>query len=260
VTRTTVLAYHAIGDCPPEDDPHGLWVSPQAFERQLAFLAASRRVVPLADLVAGRVPGGRPAVAITFDDGYRSVLEEAVPRLERYGFAGTVFVPTAYLGDRNRWDEVTGRDLPIMDADELASLPARGMDVQSHGHAHRLLERASAAEAESDLAAAREALTAVVGVAPRHLAYPFSTGSPETRDVARRLGWEAAFSIDRRDEGPFARGRVPVTPFDGPRAFALKTSGWYLRLRHNPATVVTWPLVGRAARGARSLAGRASGR
>jgi peptidoglycan/xylan/chitin deacetylase (PgdA/CDA1 family) len=81
MTRVAVLAYHAVGDCRPEDDPHGLWVPRRAFEEQLAFLGAHRQVVALADVVAGLVPRGRPAVAITFDDGYRSVLEEAVPRL-----------------------------------------------------------------------------------------------------------------------------------------------------------------------------------
>jgi peptidoglycan/xylan/chitin deacetylase (PgdA/CDA1 family) len=203
--------------------------------------------------VAGRIPPGRPAVAITFDDGYRSVLEEAVPRLERHGFPATMFVPTAFVGDRNRWDAPTGRDLPIMDDDELASLPGRGMAVESHGHAHRPLEEASEAEAHADLAAGREALLALLGRAPRHLAYPFTTGSAGAQAAARRLGFAAAFSIDRRDAGPFARGRVPVIPHDGPRAFALKTSGWYLALRHHPATVAAWPVAGRAARAVRSL-------
>jgi peptidoglycan/xylan/chitin deacetylase (PgdA/CDA1 family) len=253
MTRVSVLAYHAIGDCPPEDDPHGLWVTPSAFERQLAFLAEHRRVVPLDDVVAGRIPSGRPAVAITFDDGYRSVLEEGVPLLERFGLPATMFVPTAFLGDRNRWDEPTGCDLPIMDGAALAGLPGRGVAVESHGHAHRLLEHASLAEAEADLAQSRAALHELLGRPPRHLAYPFTTGSAEAREAARRLGFEAAFSIDRRDEGPFARGRVPVTPADGGRAFAVKTSGWYLTVRHHPATVAAWPVAGRAARAVRRM-------
>jgi peptidoglycan/xylan/chitin deacetylase (PgdA/CDA1 family) len=252
----TVLAYHAVGDCPPEDDPHGLWVTPEEFERQLAFLAARRRVLPLDDVVAGRVPRGRPAVAITFDDGYRSVLEHAVPRLESHGFPATMFVPTAFVGDRNRWDPPTGRELSIMDADELRSLPARGVAVESHGHGHVRLEGATEDEATADLAASREALRDLFGRAPRHLAYPFTTGSAGAQQAARRLGFTAAFSIDRRDAGPFARGRVPITPVDGARSFAVKTSGWYLSLRHSPVTVAAWPVAGRTARTVRRLAKR----
>ncbi len=260
MTQVAVLAYHAVGSCPPEDDPHGLWVSTEAFDEQLAFLAAHRRVVPLDAVVAGDLAPGRPAVAITFDDAYRSVLEEALPRLERFGFPATVFVPTAHVGDRNRWDEPTARDLPIMSAEELVSLPARGMAVESHGHAHRPLDAASLAEAETDLAASCAALLELLGRPPRHLAYPFSTGSPAAREAARRLGFEAAFSIDRRDDGPYARGRVPVTPLDGARSFAVKTSGRYLQLRHHPAVVAAWPVAGRAARAVRTLASRVPGR
>jgi peptidoglycan/xylan/chitin deacetylase (PgdA/CDA1 family) len=260
MTQVTVLAYHAVGTCPREHDPHGLWVSAAAFERQLSYLSSRRRVVPLADVVRGRVARGRPAVAITFDDAYRSVLDEAVPRLEGLGLPATVFAPTAFLGDRNRWDEPTGCELPIMSPDELLSLEARGISVESHGHAHRLLEHASGSDAEEDLSASWAALSELLGRPPRYLAYPFSTGSEAARRAARGLGFEAAFSIDRRDDGPFARGRVPVTPLDGPRLFALKTSGRYLDLRHNGATTTAWPLVGRGLRAARQAVRSGAGR
>ena len=69
-----------------------------------ADLAATRRVVPLADALDAPLPPGKPVVAITFDDGYRSVREHALPILEQHGFPATMFVPTAYVGDENRWD------------------------------------------------------------------------------------------------------------------------------------------------------------
>jgi peptidoglycan/xylan/chitin deacetylase (PgdA/CDA1 family) len=143
-----------------------------------------------------------------------------------------------------------------MDGDELATLPRRGMAVESHGHGHRLLEHASLAEAEADLSQSRATLHELLGRPPRHLAYPFTTGSAQAQEAARRQGFEAGFSIDRRGDGPFARGRVPVTPLDGARSFAVKTSGWYLALRHHPATVAAWPVAGRVARAVRGLAGR----
>ena len=102
--RRTVLAYHAVGDCSLADDRNSLFVSPTAFAAQMADLATTRRVVPLADALDAPLPPGKPVVAITFDDGYRSVREHALPILEQHGFPATMFVPTAYVGDENRWD------------------------------------------------------------------------------------------------------------------------------------------------------------
>ena len=78
-TDATVIVYHGVGDCPPAQDPYRMFMPIEKFARHMEFLARHRRVVPLEDIVSGRVGKGRRAVAVTFDDGYRSVLDEAVP-------------------------------------------------------------------------------------------------------------------------------------------------------------------------------------
>lgn len=226
----TVLAYHAIGSCPAEDDPYNLWLPTAVFERQMAYLAARRRVVSLDDVVEGTAPPG--SVAITFDDAYESIASDALPVLRHHGLPGTVFVPTRWIGDRNRWDPPTARALTILDEDGLRALEAAGIRAESHGHGHIDLGQASAEAARADLEASCAVLRALLGRAPRHLAYPFKDGSPAAQTVAAELGFAAAFSIDQPGTGPWSRGRVQVTPFDGPVRFALKTSGWYLGLRH----------------------------
>ena len=233
VVRTTILAYHAIGACAPADDPFNLWVAREDFARQMAWLARHRRVVPLDDLLTGDVGRGRPAVAITFDDGYTSVLREAVPVLDDHGFPATMFVPTAFLGDRNRWDPPQRCDLSIVDGDGVREFERRGVRVESHGHAHLDMRSVRPDEVRSDLVASREAIERLVGRRPSLLAWPFRDGSPAAREVAREVGFRRAFSIDLPDAGPFSSARVQVTPRDDDRVFALKTSGWWPRLRHN---------------------------
>lgn len=227
----TVIAYHAVGDVAPEDDPYSLWVPTASFEQQLAYLARHRRVVPLSDIVSGTAP--RQAVAITFDDAYRSVLTTAAPLLQRHGFPATVFTPTAYIGDRNRWDPPAGRVLEIMDADGLREAEAAGIAVESHGHGHVDLSQADADIARADLSASIERLEQIVRRRPEFVAFPFRTGSAAARAAARELGFKAAFTIDLRHDGQYGWGRVGVAPGDGMTVFSLKTSGQYLRLRHN---------------------------
>lgn len=120
----TVLAYHAIGECSRADDENSLFVTVEAFTAQMSYLAEHRRVVPLAEAIELRSSSSERRrsrrrerlVAITFDDGYRSVLERAVPVLEAHGFPATMFVPTRYIGDENRWNPPCPCGLDIMSA------------------------------------------------------------------------------------------------------------------------------------------------
>jgi peptidoglycan/xylan/chitin deacetylase (PgdA/CDA1 family) len=255
----TVLAYHAIGECDPADDPNNLFVTPTAFAEQMQYLADHRRVVTLAEAIApaeDRSTRRRArAVAITFDDGYRSVVEHGLPVLEAHGFPATMFVPTRYVGDANRWNPPCPCGLEIMNRDELCDAERRGLAIESHGHAHLDLTNADEATATADLGQSITELRGLVDREPEYLAFPFSHGSPAAQRAAKDLGLLAAFSIDRPGTGPFDRPRVQVTRFDGTRAFAHKTSGHYLRVRFS-APVRASAALSRPLRAARRRAHR----
>ncbi|MDQ1449247.1 MAG: hypothetical protein QOC79_2218, partial [Actinomycetota bacterium] len=204
-TAATVIVYHGLGDCPPAQDPYRMFMPIAKFARHMEFLARHRRVVALDDIVEGRAGRGRPAVAVTFDDGYRSVLEEAVPILQRYGFPATCFVPTRWIGEANGWDTFrpTDRPLPILSAEELVELEAAGVNVESHGHAHIPLGEVDEEDVNADIEASRKILADVLGREARFLAYPYGSQSPAARRAVESYGFESAFSIGQRDEGRF---------------------------------------------------------
>lgn len=103
-----ILMYHRVADAPV--DPWGLAVSPDVFDQQMKVLAETRMPVPLdwlaAELKAGRRPQG--AVAVTFDDGYLDILENAKPSLVRYNIPATVFIVSGMVGDARGfwWDQL----------------------------------------------------------------------------------------------------------------------------------------------------------
>jgi peptidoglycan/xylan/chitin deacetylase (PgdA/CDA1 family) len=87
-----VVAYHA---CEPQENDfiRGLNsnVTPSHLARHLDFYARHYDVVPMASLEGG---GPRPsrALAITFDDGYRSVFTHAVPLLRERGLPAITYL------------------------------------------------------------------------------------------------------------------------------------------------------------------------
>jgi peptidoglycan/xylan/chitin deacetylase (PgdA/CDA1 family) len=137
-----ILMYHSVApnEAAPYIEPANR-IGPRAFERQIAFLAAERRVVALSELV-GEIAAGRtpPAgtVCITFDDGYRDNLTVAAPILEKYRLAATLFLATGYVeraetqwSDKLHW-LLGGRPCP-------AGLHTRLLEA-SHDERMRLLD------------------------------------------------------------------------------------------------------------------------
>ena len=231
----TILAYHAVGECPHPDREHlCVCVPTDSFARQMALLSRCRRVVRLDDLVEGRVSGRGRLVAITFDDGYRNVLRNAAPVLQHFGFPATVFVPTKWIGKENTWDE--GQDcfpLELMSEEDLEEAEARGISVESHGHAHADLSAMGERELDEDLGSSFAILEEILGRAPRHLAYPFGHEISETRSAARRAGYKHAYRFDGLEDGPLAHERVSVDGHEGTFRMRLKTAGGYLARRHS---------------------------
>jgi hypothetical protein len=124
-----VLAYHLVDR---RLDAGIAWMPPRRFERQIAWLAeAGYRSLSLSEYLQGGNLTKR--VVITFDDGYRSLVQYALPILSRYHFRATVFVIAGYVGRPNLWD--VKFFLPRfhhLDWSELRTLLAAGWEIGSH--------------------------------------------------------------------------------------------------------------------------------
>ena len=162
-----IIAYHSVTREPFLPSVH---VTGHSLAAQLEFLTARYRVVPLRDLIDRRRTGRsvRGCVAVTFDDAYVSVLDVALPLLERYGVPATVFVPTSYCrtGSRFWWDRlgwVTARGGPFVA--ERALRAACGVPAGTHEEvlAAMVASRAGRLDAgtEAELSAAEHQTGAV---------------------------------------------------------------------------------------------------
>jgi peptidoglycan/xylan/chitin deacetylase (PgdA/CDA1 family) len=107
-----VLGYHRVAD-PPSDLFHQC-VSPKHFVEHIEVITQLATPLPLAELVArvhkGTLP--RRAVAVTFDDAYADLTEQAVPFLRKRGVPATVFAVSGLLGKEFWWDRLE-QTLPL---------------------------------------------------------------------------------------------------------------------------------------------------
>lgn len=104
---TPILLHHASFRHPPASEERLHNVQPEVLHDQLRWLGRRLRFVPVDELA--REPGRRGAAAITFDDGYRSVLDEALPVLDDLRIPATVFVNGATLLGRPMWRQKVRR-------------------------------------------------------------------------------------------------------------------------------------------------------
>jgi peptidoglycan/xylan/chitin deacetylase (PgdA/CDA1 family) len=100
---TLILCYHRVAE--GVEDPFYLCVSPGNFAAHLEEMSRAREASTLADVA---VPSGRPRVVVTFDDGYRDNLTNALPIAESKGVPITVFVTSGILGNHHGlwWDRL----------------------------------------------------------------------------------------------------------------------------------------------------------
>ncbi len=109
------------------------WVSADAFNRQLAALAAYD-VVHLADYDCTNPRH----VAITFDGVYENVYEYAFPLLRKWGYPFELFVTGDYIGRDNEFDAVEPR-ARFCAVEQLREMAAVGGRIQWHTASHRKL-------------------------------------------------------------------------------------------------------------------------
>lgn len=180
-TMPLVLMYHSVSS--ERDDPYQVTVSPQRFEQQMRWLRTRRlRGVSMAELVDAAAGGhARGLVGLTFDDGYRDFLTEAMPVLMKLGFTATVFVLTGHLGETNYWDR-PGPEKALLTADEVCRIAAAGFEIASHGVDHVALESSTDAVLATEVRQSRAHLQNLLGARVRGFCYPY--GSVDARAVA----------------------------------------------------------------------------
>lgn len=181
-----VLMYHHVST----ETPAVTSISPQMFEQHLDYLANNHHVVALPDALGLLQQGGSlppKSVAITFDDGYRNILENAHPLLRKYGFDYTIFInPDPSLPSST-----------YLTFDDMRSMQNDGVTFANHTMDHRHLiafpdgRQAAMVQAKQDIERAQQILERELNITHRLLAYPYGEFNHQLASLAEQLGFIA---------------------------------------------------------------------
>ena len=190
-----ILMYHKVQAIPPSPGYLRNYVLPEQFERQLDALAAwgytPITLEEWTEIRAGRQKPPQRPIAITFDDGYRSVYENAWPMLRRRGMTASVFLVAVCIGKENEWETNEAQQV-LMDETEIREMSAGRISFGSHTFTHRPLTALSPTEGLEELTRSRTALESLLGRPVTTLAYPYNKHNRSVRAIARRAGYRAA--------------------------------------------------------------------
>jgi peptidoglycan/xylan/chitin deacetylase (PgdA/CDA1 family) len=232
-----ILCYHAVD---PEWSSK-LSISPDTFRAHCEWLANNRLVVGLEQAGPEVTSSGRlrrNLTALTFDDGFASLFDHALPTLVDLGLPATVFLVAATLtekGHRVDWvRDSNAAGLRTLSRGQILEMQEAGVTFGCHSYAHKDLTTLSEKECERDLRAGRELLENVLGRSVSLLAYPFGRQEEKVLRAAERAGYRYGFAMSRRAGrvSPLNTPRIGVYAGNGIPTIWAKSS-WYLPLKRS---------------------------
>jgi len=184
----------------------------KSFEEHIKFLKDSFEICSVSEILraVSREDGdGIYRLAITFDDGFRILMQDCLEVLESYSVKGNFLVPTGFveLADQPEWAarfslraHYYNFPLEPMRAEDLQMLRKLGHEVGSHGISHSSIAIMSRQQASRELKGSGHRIAQWTGLHPEGFAYPYghtvsALGDPTA--WVRQAGYKYALTLHR---------------------------------------------------------------
>lgn len=234
--QLTVLVYHHIQE-PAKSD---VSCTPAQFDAQMIAIKEAG-FTPLTipqtrSFLTGTLAENiKKPVLITFDDGYESLYEYALPVSKKYGIPMAVFIVTSRIGQKPQFAK-------YLTADEIKEMNASGFwYFGSHTHnlhtesikiysafgggkVNPMLE-----ELRADLEESSKCLENILGSKPDIIAWPYGKHNSEYTTIARLEGYKMHFTslpgYNEPGTNPYSIKRIPVSARDTAETVVRKCRG-----------------------------------
>lgn len=236
-----VLTFHAL-----DDQKAVISFSPRLFQRGIAHLHANGyRTINLAhaaERVRTRTLFPAHSLVITFDDGFKSVYDEAFPILRQYDMTATVFLTVGREGESlDRLPSLNGR--LTLSWDEIREMQRGGFTFGAHTLTHPDLTRLPPAMKEAEICDSKAIIEDALNAPVTSFAFPYGRSDARSRAIVQKqfaCACSDNLGLVSSASDPYALERIDMYYLRGDRLFALLQTGlfpWYLLSRGLPRLI-----------------------
>jgi peptidoglycan/xylan/chitin deacetylase (PgdA/CDA1 family) len=128
-------------------------------------------------------------VSITFDDGFESAFQKALPILDAAGIKGTWYIITKSLGQKD-----------YLTAEQVGALANDGQEVGAHTQHHPHLATLTMEQQQQEIGGSMRDLQSL-GINVKSFAYPFGEHNDDSLAAVQASGFTSARTTDRNLSG-----------------------------------------------------------
>jgi len=176
-----IITFHSI-----DDTGSVLSFPPAHFASFLESLANSD--IPICDLTSLLRSDTKKGVALTFDDGMRSVFNNALPVIRDLAIPAHLFLTTNAVGKSNKWQSQPdyAPSFEMLDWGEVEKLHQGGFTIESHTNSHPDMRTLSENEIEDECQIANDLIEKRLARRPEYFAYPYGYRNKLASDYIKK--------------------------------------------------------------------------
>ncbi len=228
-----ILTFHSI-------DTSGSVLSydSRLFDALLADL--TKKAIPICHLDTLLASDAKRGIAITFDDGMKSVYKNALPILREYQAPAHIFLTTKVVDGDRMWSQQPANipSFEMLNWKEVEALHRAGMCIENHTHTHPDMRSLTEDQIAEECGKADQIIMSRLGRKPRYFAYPYGYHNRMARDFVRgcysgsvttelrKLGFDEDTALLPRLDAYYLRSKLQIRLIDSPAMHV------YLMLRH----------------------------
>ena len=188
--KIPIISYHSINDqnCP-------LSLSLYEFEKQLIFFKKNNFQSIHFNEIGNQSTN---KFIITFDDGYKDLIENALPLLNKYNFKATCLIVSNLIGKNNIWDEHSKnvKNKELMNLSEINLWIKNGMYIGSHSKNHKKLTLLNKTDAVDEIINSKNELETLTGTSINSFCYPYGLYNENIVEIVKEK-YDLAFTTNR---------------------------------------------------------------